>query len=67
LSIGERIARELLKSELTKLFAKADTGYVMLNAAGKEAILVTILNARAKLGLVFLDSGRAAKAVEAIL
>ena len=67
LGIGERISHELLKSELRQLFVKADTGYVMLNAAGREAILVTLLNARAKLGLVFLDSGRAAKAIEGIL
>lgn len=67
LGIGERIARELLKSELKQLFVKADTGYVMLNAAGREAILVTLLNARAKLGLVFLDGGRAATAIGNIL
>lgn len=67
LGIGERIARELLKSELKQLFVKADTGYVMLNAAGHEAILVTLLNARAKLGLVFLDGGRAATAIGNIL
>ncbi|MBL8786337.1 MAG: roadblock/LC7 domain-containing protein [Deltaproteobacteria bacterium] len=67
LGIGERISHELLKSEMRQLFVKADTGYVMLNAAGREAILVSLLHAKAKLGLVFLDAGRAAQAVEGIL
>ncbi len=67
LGIGERIARELLHSEMRQIFVKADSGYVVLNAAGAEAILVTLLNARAKLGLVFLDAGRAAKSVAEIL
>ncbi len=67
LGIGERIAHELLHSEMRQLFVKADSGYVVLNAAGAEAILVTLLNGRAKLGLVFLDAGRAAKSVAEIL
>ena len=67
LGIGERIARELMHSDMRQLFVKSDAGYVVLNAAGAEAILVTLLNAKAKLGLVFLDAGRAAKAVGEIL
>ncbi|PIE17372.1 MAG: hypothetical protein CSA66_05960 [Proteobacteria bacterium] len=67
LGIGERIARELLNSEMRQIFVKGDNGYVVLNAAGREAILVTLTNARAKLGLVFLDAGRAARSVAEIL
>ncbi|MFO0750320.1 MAG: roadblock/LC7 domain-containing protein [Myxococcota bacterium] len=67
LGIGERIAHELLHSEMRQLFVKADTGFVVLNAAGREAILVSLLSAKAKLGLVFLDTGRAATAVAAVL
>lgn len=67
LGIGERIARELMHADMRQLFVKSDNGYVVLNAAGPEAILVTLLNAKAKLGLVFLDAGRAAKAIGEIL
>lgn len=67
LGLGERISRELLRSELKQIFVRGDNGYVLLNGAGREAILVTLLNAKAKLGLVFLDSARAAKAIEEIL
>lgn len=67
LGIGERIARELLASEMQQLFVRGDTGYVVLNAAGDEAILITLTNARAKLGLVFLDANRASKQVATII
>lgn len=67
LGIGERIARELLSSEMLQLFVRGESGYVVLNAAGSEAILITLTNARAKLGLVFLDANRAAAQVATII
>ncbi|MCB9734942.1 MAG: roadblock/LC7 domain-containing protein [Deltaproteobacteria bacterium] len=67
LGIGERIARELLRGEMEQLFVRGENGYVVLNAAGKEAILITLTNGKAKLGLVFLDSSRAAQEVAKVL
>ena len=67
LGIGERIARELLRGEMEQLFVRGENGYVVLNAAGREAILITLTNARAKLGLVFLDANRAARDVATII
>ena len=67
LGIGERIARELLSCEMEQLFVRGDNGYVVLNAAGSEAILITMTNAKAKLGLVFLDASRAAQDVAKVI
>lgn len=67
LGISERIAQELLGAEMAQVFVRTATGYVLLNAAGPEGMLVTLTNARAKLGLVFLDTRRASQAIAQIL
>lgn len=67
LGISERISAELLGSEMHQVFVRSQTGYVLLNAAGPEAMLVTLTNARAKLGLVFLDTRRASEAISEII
>lgn len=67
LGIGERISRELLSGEMRQLFVRGDNGYVVLDAAGSEAILITLTNAKAKLGLVFLDASRAAQDVAKVI
>ena len=46
---------------------KVDNGYVVLIGAGKEAVLIVITNAAAKLGLVFLDARRAAQSIAELL
>jgi len=67
LGMSERIATELLGADMQQVFVKAQTGYVILNAAGEEAMLVTLTTRNAKLGLVFLDTRRAADSVAEIL
>lgn len=67
LGISDRIAQELLQSSMQQVFVRAKTGYVVMNAAGEEAVLVTLTGERAKLGLVFLDTRRASVAVSEIL
>ncbi|MEY2335351.1 roadblock/LC7 domain-containing protein [Acidithiobacillus ferrianus] len=67
LSLGDRTATELARGELEQVMIKGVNGYVLLIHAGKEAVLSTIVRKEAKLGLVFLDARRAAKAVSELL
>ena len=63
LSLGERTATELAKGNLSEVYVKGETGYVLLMAAGEEAVLTALARKDAKLGLVFLDMKRAAEDV----
>lgn len=60
LSLGERIATELGRGGLDQVYVRGDNGYVLLNAVGEEAVLTVLCRRDAKLGLVFLDTKRAA-------
>jgi predicted regulator of Ras-like GTPase activity (Roadblock/LC7/MglB family) len=59
LSLGERIAGELGRGTLEQVYIKGENGYVILMAVGEEAVLTVLARKDAKLGLVFLDMGRA--------
>lgn len=61
LSLGERIAGELGRGGLDTVYVKGQSGYVILMAVGDEAVLTVLAREQAKLGLIFLDMGRAAK------
>lgn len=67
LSLGERIAIELGRGNLDQVYIKGDKGYVILRAIGKEAVLTALARANAKLGLVFLEMGRAVRELEKLL
>lgn len=60
LSLGERIASELGRGGLDQVYVRGNNGYVLLNAVGEEAVLTVLARRDAKLGLVFLDTKRAA-------
>ena len=60
LSLGERIAQELRRGTLDQVFIRGAEGYVFLMAAGEEAVLTVLARREAKLGLVLLDTRRAA-------
>ncbi len=59
LSLGERIANELGRGTLDQVYIKGESGFVILMAVGEEAVLTVLAHKDAKLGLVFLDMGRA--------
>lgn len=61
LSLGERIASELRRGTLEQIFVRGDHGYVILMAAGEDAVLTAMARPDAKLGLIFLDMRRAAQ------
>ncbi|RRN55808.1 hypothetical protein EIM48_09010 [Pseudoxanthomonas sp. SGNA-20] len=63
LSLGERTARELGRGRLERVLVQGEDGYVIMTAAGEEAVLTVLTRAEVKLGLAFLDIKRAAQAL----
>ncbi len=67
LSLGERIATELGRGSLDQVYVKGVKGYVMLMAVGEEAVLTGLVHKDAKLGMIFLEMGRAAQDLAKLL
>ena len=67
LSLGERTAKELARGNLSQVYVKGQNGYVLLMAAGENAVLTTLAREGAKLGLVFLDMKRTADNVATLV
>ncbi len=67
LSLGERIASELGRGTLDQVYIKGEKGFVILMAVGEEAVLTVLAREDAKLGLVFLDMGRAVTDLEKLV
>ena len=67
LSLGERTAQELQRGTLEQVYVRGDNGYIILMAAGPEAVLEVIAGGSAKLGMVLLDMKRAAQEVSRLL
>lgn len=59
LSLGDRIASELSRGMLNRVYIEGDEGIIVLMAVGDEAVLTVLARAQAKLGLIFLDMKRA--------
>ena len=51
---GEQIAEQLMHSPMEQTYVKTEKGYVILNSASAETVLVLLANKNVKLGLVFL-------------
>ena len=61
LSLGDRTSSELARGELEQVYVKGREGYVLLNHVGRDAVLMVLTRANAKLGMIFLDARRAAE------
>lgn len=67
LSLGDRAARELARGGLERVLIQGQHGYVIMSAAGKEAVLTVMARPNAKLGLIFLDIRRAAETLSQLI
>jgi predicted regulator of Ras-like GTPase activity (Roadblock/LC7/MglB family) len=67
LSLGERTARELVRGKLARVLIQGEHGYVIMSAAGPEAVLTVLAKSNAKLGLIFLDIKRAAETMSKLI
>ena len=55
LALGERIATDLGRGKLDRVFINGDDGVVLLMSVDEKAVLTTLVSNEAKLGLVFLE------------
>ena len=67
LSLGDRIASELSRGKLERVYISGDAGIIVLMAVGDDAVLTVLARSSAKLGLIFLDARRAAEDLERLL
>lgn len=67
LSLGDRIASELSRGKLERVYISGDAGIIVLMAVGEEAVLTVLARSTAKLGLIFLDARRTAEDLEELL
>ena len=67
LALGERIANDLKRGELSQVFIRGEFGYVLLMAVNEYAVLTALASEDAKLGLVFLDMKQAATELRQLL
>ncbi len=67
LSLGERTAKELAQGTLNQVLIQGSKGYTIMKEAGSKAVLTVLAKKDAKLGLIFLDISRAAKALSNLL
>jgi predicted regulator of Ras-like GTPase activity (Roadblock/LC7/MglB family) len=58
LGVGERIATDLLGSEMEQIYVRAPKGFIIVNACGSDAMLVLLVTREAKLGLIFQEHRR---------
>src|SRR5689334_3485539 len=58
LGVGERIALDLMRSQMEQTYVRSQKGYIIVNAIGTEASLVLLVTREAKLGLIFLELKR---------
>jgi len=65
--IGSRTAEELARGEVEQVYIKGKNGYMLITQAGNDAVLAVMANAKAKLGIIFLDVRRAAGEVGKIV
>ena len=67
LSLGDRIASELNRGTLEQVYIRGSEGFIVLMAVGEDAVLTVLARKSAKLGLIFLDMGRAVEDLERLL
>jgi hypothetical protein len=67
LSLGDRIASELRRGILNRVYIEGSQGIIVLMAVGDEAVLTVLARAEAKLGLIFLDMKRAVEDLARLL
>ena len=67
LTLGERAADGLGKGDLAQVFVEGEDGYVVLMAAGHDAVLVAVTSKGTKVGLVLFEMRKAAADVEKIM
>lgn len=61
LALGEQTTKEFAQGSLRRVFVEGERGHLVVMSAGPDALLSTLTQKDAKLGLVFLQMQRAAE------
>jgi predicted regulator of Ras-like GTPase activity (Roadblock/LC7/MglB family) len=67
LTLGERASFGLGKGGLQQVFVEGEYGYVVLMAAGENAVLVAVTSQGAKVGLLLFEMRRASSRVATVM
>lgn len=67
LSLGERAAHEMQKGDLEQIMVKGSDGYLLVLAAGPNAVLVVSTTPDVRLGLIFLDCKRTTEKIAKLI
>ncbi len=60
LALGEQTTKEFAQGSLRRVFVEGEQGHLVVISAGPDALLSTLAQKDAKLGLIFLHMQRAA-------
>lgn len=58
LGVSERISADLMRTQMEQTYVRSPKGYIVVNSAGPDTVLVLLVSREAKLGLVFLELKR---------
>ncbi|VFM95239.1 MAG: hypothetical protein BECKG1743D_GA0114223_101572 [Candidatus Kentron sp. G] len=67
LGAAEQMSTQLMGVSLEQTFVKSETGYVILNAIGEQAVIALLATDKIKLGLVFFELKKIIAQLEKIL
>lgn len=67
LSLGSRAAIELMRGSVREVIVRGEQGYAVLLNTGRGALLLTLTDESAKLGLIFFDMREAVRAIAKVL
>lgn len=67
LGLAERIAEELERGEMQSATLQGSDGLTVVTRCGPDAVMCILAAPKAKLGLIYLDTSRAAKEVGRLL
>lgn len=67
LGLGERTTKEFAVGSLEQVYFRGVGGYIILQEAGEEGVLVVVTDDTAKLGILFLLLSRAAAEIREVI
>ncbi|MHA1148714.1 MAG: roadblock/LC7 domain-containing protein [Promethearchaeota archaeon] len=67
LSLGERAIHEMSKGDFEQIFVRGTEGYLLVLAAGPNAVLTVSTTKDVRLGLIFLDCKRTCEKIAQLI
>ncbi len=67
LSLAERAIQEMRKGEFEQVYVKGTDGYLLVLAAGQNAVLTVSTTKDVRLGLIFLDCKRTTEKIAKLI